>query len=267
VPNLDIILSMMTEEAIASMQAHHKRKRTLIRLGIFLAVLIAIPLVYFGYHIIFFYSKIKSGELTSYDQVRISRSLASRASATGTISAADFAALVPTSTVPELGNQNAALTIVEFADYQCPYCKEMIGPIRHVMNEYKDRIHFVVRDFPVVDLHSDARNAALAARCVLDQGQTAYWRYQELLYADQDHLSPDDLRAKANLAKINVARFDECIKKREYDLMIDQDIELAKRIGVEGTPTFFLNGVKVEGSMDESHFQLLIQEALSQLGE
>lgn len=255
----------MTEEAIAHMQAQHRRKRLLIRIGIFLLILIAIPIIYLIYHIVVFYPKIKSGELTSYDQVRFSRSISSQGSATGTMSAEDFALLVPTSTVPEWGEPDSPLTIVEFVDYQCPYSEEMYATIQKAMTQYADRVHFVVRDFPVVELHTDARNAALAARCVLEQGQPAYWRYQELMFGDQSHLSIDDLRTKANLAKINVARFDECLTSRRYDLAIDQDIEYAKRIGVQGTPTFFLNGVKVEGSMSEDQFQSLLKSAFDQL--
>lgn len=255
---------MMTEEAIALMQAHHRRKRLLIRIGIFLLILIAIPVVYLVYHIAIYYPKIKSGELTSYDQVKFSRAVA-KGSVSSTISAEDLALLVPTSTAPEIGNKDAALTIVEFVDYQCPYSEEMVVPLQEAMKAYADRIHLVVRDFPVAELHADARNASLAARCVLDQGESAYWRYQELMFGDQSHLSMDDLRAKANLAKINVARFDECLTDRRYDLAVDQDIEYAKRIGVQGTPTFFLNGVKVEGSMSQDQFKSLLKSAFDQL--
>lgn len=257
---------MISEEAIAIMQSKYRRKRLLIRLGIFLIILILIPLVYLGFYIIKFYPKIKSGELTSYDQVRFSRALASR-SASSTMSAQDLSLLVPTSTVPELGSENAALTIVEFVDYQCPYSQEMLMPLRKTVEKYDGRIRLVIRDFPVVEVYPDARNASHAARCVLEQGQAAYWRFQALMFGDQSRLSIDGLHAKANLAKINTARFDECMTSRRYDLEIDRDIEYAKRIGVEGTPTFFLNGIKVEGSMEEKTFDALIGSALTQLGQ
>ncbi len=259
---------MISEEMIALRQAQHRRKRLLIRIGIFLLVLILIPIVYLTYHVVRFYPKIKSGELTSYNQVRISRALTTAQSASSTISPEDLALLVPTSTYPEFGAKDGVLTLVEFVDYQCPYSKEMLLPISassSVMGKYTDRIHFIVRDFPVTEIHPDARNAAHAANCVLEQGQAAYWRYQTLLFGDQSHLSLEGLRAKANLAKINAARFDECMTDRRYDLKIDQEIEYAKRIGVEGTPTFFLNGIKVEGSMEGEDFDQLLKSALSQL--
>lgn len=225
-----------------------------------------IPIAYFLFYIIKYYPKIKSGELTSYNQVRFSRALTNQ-SASGTLSAVDLALLVPTSTVPELGSKEGVLTIVEFVDYQCPYSQEMMVPIRNAMNTYGDRVHFVIRDFPVGEIHADARNASLASNCVLEQGQSAYWRYQPLLFGDQSHLSMEDLKFKAGQVMINTARFEECMTARRYDLKIDQDIEYAKKIGVEGTPTFFINGIKVAGSMDEGNFDLLIKSALSQLGQ
>jgi protein-disulfide isomerase len=257
---------MISEEAIALMQRKHKRHRLLIRLGVFIFILILIPLIYILIQVAKFYPKVKSGELTSYNQVRLSRAITSQ-SATGTMSSTDFAMLIPTSTVPELGNKNAPLKIVEFVDYQCAYSKEMLTPIRNIMNQeqYSDKIYFVVRDYPVTEIHSDARNAAHASACVLEQGQPAYWRFQALLFSDQSNLSLDGLRAKANLARINTARFDECMNSRRYDLTIDNDIEFAKRIGVQGTPTMFVNGIKVEGSMSEADYKVLIDSALSQL--
>lgn len=246
------------------MQSRHRRKRLMIRIGIFLLILILIPVVYIGFYMVRFYPKIKSGELTSYDQVRFSGNL-SKTSGSSQLSAEDLAAMVPTGTIREFGKKDAPLTIVEFIDYQCPYCQEMVMPIRQLMTTHADKIHFVVRDFPVVELHADARNASLAARCTLDQGQSAYWRFQDLMFGDQSHLSLDDLRAKASLAKINTARFDECMSDRTFDLEIDRDIEFAKRIGVQGTPTFFFNGVKVEGSVPSDQFNAMIESALDQL--
>lgn len=257
---------MMTEDAIAMMQSQHRRKRLMIRIGIFLLILVLIPVLYVGFYMIRFYPKIKSGELTSYDQVRFSGTL-SKPGALSTLPAEDLSVLVPTGTIREFGKKDAALTIVEFIDYQCPYCQEMVMPIKQLMTTHADKIHFVVRDFPVTELHPDARNASLAARCALDQGQTAYWRFQDLMFGDQSHLSLDDLRAKASLAKINVARFDECVTSRVFDLEIDRDIEFGKKIGVQGTPTYFFNGVKVEGSMKGEQFEALINATLDQLGE
>lgn len=259
---------MLSEEAIAIMQIKHRRKRLLIRLGLFIAVLILIPIVYIIVNAIRYYPKIKSGELTSYDQVRISRALSNQAgSEAGNLSADDVAQLVPTSTVPEFGNENALLTVVEFIDYQCTYSKDVMMPIRNIIEQspYKDQVHVVIRDYPITEIHPDARNSAHAAKCVLEQGQEAYRRFQALMFGDQSGLSLEGLRTKANLARINVARYEECMNERRYDLEIDRDIEFAKRIGVEGTPTFFVNGIMVPGAMTEDEFKVLIDSALSQL--
>jgi protein-disulfide isomerase len=259
---------MISEEALAMMQVRHKRKRTLIKLGIAIAILILIPFILLTIRTVRYYHEIKNGNLTSFDQVRLSKAVTSQ-SATGTLSMADRALLVPTSTIAELGNKDASLTVVEFVDYQCEYSKEMFAPVRKLMEQepYKSRIHFVIRDYPVTELHPDARNSAHAVKCILEQGESAYWRYSALLFSDQLNLSSEALHAKANLAKVNTARFDECMAERRYDVEIDRDIEFAKRIGVEGTPTMFLNGIPVQGSMNEENLAYLFDTALSELAQ
>ncbi len=241
-----------------------KRKRLLIGIGALVLTIILIPLVYLGALTFDFYGKIKSGEMKSLEDRRLQRSI-SLVAANADVTQEDLDRLKPVGLVPEIGNRNAKVTVVEFVDYQCPYCKEVSIPVRRVMEGMRDQVHFVIRDYPIPEIHPDARNAALAANCVLEQGQKAYWRYSELLFADQNRLSLEGLQQSALLANINVARFDECMTERRYDLKIDRDMEVGRQAGVEGTPTFFVNGVKYEGVFNEKELTQIVNYFLESL--
>jgi protein-disulfide isomerase len=241
-----------------------KRKRLLIGIGALVLTIIAIPAVYLGALTFNYYGKIRSGEMKSLEDRRMQRSI-SLIAANANVTQEDVDRLKPVGLAPEIGSRNARVTVVEFVDYQCPYCKEVALPVRRVMEGMGDRVHFVVRHFPIPELYADARNAALAANCVLEQGQKAYWRYSELLFADQERHSLDGLRQSAVLANINVARFDECMAERRYDLKIDRDMEVGRQAGVQGTPTFFVNGVKYEGVFNEKELTQIINYFLESL--
>jgi len=215
-----------------------------------------------------YYVKIKNGEIATGAERVIQESIA-HAKANQNPTKEDLERLIPSATTPEYGDPDARITIVEFVDYQCPYSQDSATSVRAVMEAYKDKVHFYIRDYPITELHPEARNAALAANCALEQGQKAYWRYSDFLFGTpQDTFSMEMFRTLASRANINVARFDECMAKRTYDVKIDKDIDDAKNAGAQGTPTFFINGVMYPqggGALNEYVLTEVIKSALDSL--
>lgn len=234
-------------------RSKYPKKRWIRVLILVLVLAVGIPLIWMAWMTSSYYIQIQRGTGISPKQKLLQRSIASKV-ANVTANQEDLARLVPQGNVPKLGGDQAPVSVVLFVDYQCPYTKESMPAIRTVMDHIGDRAQLVIRDFPIVELHPEARDVAHAARCVLEQGQKAYWRYQELLFAQQDTISSEVLRQLASTASVNVARFEECMVSRRYDLAIDQDLAFGERVGVSGTPTFFVNGAKFEGSVDEELF-------------
>lgn len=258
-----IIVAMNPSEEL--IEGRRKKRRRLLIVVIALVVLfVTVPLLWFGVSVIDYYGQIKRGEIGSPAD-RSQLASISRIAANTDVTPEDLERLKPVGLVPELGSRNANITIIEFIDYECPFCKENASAVRSVMDELGDKVHFLIRDFPIAEINPNARDAALASNCVLEQGQKAYWRYHDLLFANQDDLSGEELRRLAALANINVARFDECMQTRKYDLKIDKDIEVGRQAGVEGTPTFFVNGVRYQGVLDEQLLTRIINYFLENL--
>jgi protein-disulfide isomerase len=166
---------------------------------------------------------------------------------------------------PSWGPANAPITMVEFSDFQCPYCgafeRDTYGQIRQV---YGDKIHFVYRDMPLVDIHPFAYQSALAANCANEQG--AYWSYHDLLFANQQDLSLDALIKYAGQLKLDTDKFSQCLKSGKYSAEVNHDMQDAESYGVSGTPTFFINGLPIVGAEPFSEFAKLIDAQLVEKG-
>lgn len=209
-----------------------------------------LPVAYLGYLTTTYFIQFKTGEIVSPEERRLQASL-SRLSAKADVKTEDIERVIAVTLAPELGNRDAEVTVVEFIDYLCPFCEENAPDIRRVMTGMGSQVRFLIRDFPIVELHPNAREAALAANCILEQGQEPYWRYHDMIFADQAQSTPELLRIIAERTNIDMEQYDECIGERRYDRKIDEDIEVGLGAGVAGTPTFFVNGVKFQGVMDE----------------
>ena len=146
---------------------------------------------------------------------------------------------------PRIGSEGAIITIVEFSDYECPFCADAASNIEIILSEYKDKILFVYRDFPLEDIHPHAFQAAEAANCAGDQG--AYWEMHDLLFANQSKLDADSLRSYAAGLNLNINQFNECMDSHKYVDEIRKDIQDGQAYQVNGTPTFFINGNRVVG--------------------
>jgi protein-disulfide isomerase len=159
------------------------------------------------------------------------------------------------------GNPKAKVMIVEFSDFQCPYCGQVEATLQSVLAKYPDSVALAYRDMPMSKIHPFARQAAEAARCAGEQGK--FWEYHDLLFADQSRLNQDGLMDKARTLKLNEQQFDYCLSSEKFKAQIQQDSQDGMRAGVSGTPGFFINGIFLSGRQPESAFENLVQEQLS----
>lgn len=144
---------------------------------------------------------------------------------------------------PSKGKADAPVTIVMFSDFQCSACSAAYPVLKRVMTEYGDKIRFVVRDYPIVNLHKDAFLAALAANAANRQGK--FFEFKELLYNNQDALDAESLKKYAARVGLDVKRFEADVKDEKLAEEIRQDMADGESYGVAGTPTIFVNGVKL----------------------
>jgi protein-disulfide isomerase len=165
---------------------------------------------------------------------------------------------------PTKGPAKAPVTIVEFADFQCPFCRAALNSISAVNDKYGDKVRWIYMDFPL-GMHAHAMDAAKAARCA--GAQHKFWQYHDALFADQSKLAPDDLKATAKKLGLNTTEFDQCFDKGTYESGIRQDMAEGTRLGVTGTPTFFINGRELVGAQPPSAFDDIINEELAQAGK
>ena len=146
------------------------------------------------------------------------------------------------------GAIDAPMTLVEYGDYQCPYCGLAYPMVKEVQRTLADRLAFVFRHFPLVAVHPHALIAAEAAEAAGAQGR--FWPMHDRLFEHQDALDPRSLIAHASALGLDVARFVEDLEAHRHLPRIRDDLESGSRSGVNGTPTFFVNGVRHEGAYD-----------------
>ncbi len=164
---------------------------------------------------------------------------------------------------PTLGPNNAPVTVVEFGDFQCPFCKRSEDAVKAIRNKYGDRVRLVFMDFPL-SFHAHAMQAASAARCAGGQGK--FWEYHDALFADQPKLGPGDLKATAKKLGLDAAKFNACFDKGQYDEAIRKDLDEGHKLNVNGTPTFFIDGRELVGAQPPESFESIIDQELAKTG-
>jgi protein-disulfide isomerase len=147
------------------------------------------------------------------------------------------------------GPDAAPVTLVEYGDYQCPYCGAAYPVVKAIQERLGPELRFVFRNFPLEDMHPHARLAAEAAEASGAQGR--FWEMHDSLYEDQGALSRADLINRAARFGLSVARFTHSLERREYAARIDEDLRSGAYSGVNGTPTFFINGYRHDGAFDQ----------------
>jgi protein-disulfide isomerase len=163
------------------------------------------------------------------------------------------------------GPNNAPVTIVEFSDFQCPFCKAVRPTINELMTRYTGKVRWEFRDFPIQNIHPGASKAHEAARCAGEQGK--FWEYHDKLFARSPNHSLPELQLFARDLKLESVAFAECLESSKYHAAVAGDILEGKRLGVQGTPTFFINGRMREGEQSLAAFQELIESELRAKGK
>jgi protein-disulfide isomerase len=162
---------------------------------------------------------------------------------------------------PFLGPVDAPVTIIMFSDYQCYYCQkwyfEVLGPL---MEAYEGKIRFVYRDFPLAAIHSSATKTAEAANCAGDQGK--YWDFFNKVYSSSVELNDTAIQNYANAISVDLELFNQCLSSNKYTDEVKADLAYAAALGVQSTPTFFVNGIPVVGAQPYQVFATLVEQEL-----
>jgi protein-disulfide isomerase len=165
----------------------------------------------------------------------------------------------PSADHPQRGGDNAALTIVEYSDFQCPYCRQVESSVRSVLKKYGDQVRLVYMDFPLA-FHQHAMEAAIAARCADEQGQ--FWSYHDALIDNPSALSTPALKTTAAQLGLDRVSFDACLDEHKYENAVIADRTQGERIGAHGTPYFIVGSRSMSGAQPVSAFDSAIDEQL-----
>ena len=171
---------------------------------------------------------------------------------------------VATGIGPSKGAENAPVTIVEFSDFQCPFCQQLLGPLGQVLEAYGDVVRLEYRQFPLASIHPNAPKAAEASLCANDQGR--FWELHDAMFANQGNLFPDQLKARARTLNIDGARFDECLDSNKYAKQVAVDLEEGKKLGIIGTPGLFVNGRFMGGDRTAEDIAKMVLDELRRAG-
>jgi protein-disulfide isomerase len=161
---------------------------------------------------------------------------------------------------PSYGNQKAPVTIVEFSDFQCPYCLRAMPTLKRLQQTYGDRLRVVWKDFPLTRIHPQAAKAAEAAHCAEEQGK--FWPYHDRLFANQSALMVDDLKKYAQDSGLDAARFTMCLDSSKYASRVREGLDAGTALGVSSTPTLFVNGRVMPGAYPYEELAAVIDEEL-----
>jgi protein-disulfide isomerase len=159
------------------------------------------------------------------------------------------------------GAATAPITIIEFGDFQCPYCQGAEQILKSLMDKYKDKLRVGFRDFPLKQIHPDAQQAAEASRCAGEQGK--FWEYHDLLYANQSRLDANGLREHARAVGLDLEKFSACLTSWKFTPAVENDFRLGLASGVSSTPSFFVNGIVISGLQPASSFEKIIDSELA----
>ena len=157
-----------------------------------------------------------------------------------------------------IGSANPKITIVEFADFACPYCQNSFSKIREISVKYKNDVKLIFRDYPVIAEYS--LDLALSARCAGEQG--LFWLMHDKLFANQGVSTAEEIYELAKQIGADENRFKECISSKKYEIAIQKDFSDGQSLEITGTPVWFINGNKIEGDIPYDTFIQIIEQFL-----
>lgn len=166
---------------------------------------------------------------------------------------------VSTQGAPVRGNPDAKVAVVEFSDFQCPYCASSVETLKQIQQAYGDKVRIVFKHMPL-PMHPMARPASLAAEAAFRQGK--FWEMHDRIFANRDQLSPETFRGYAQQIGLDMARFDRDLADAGLAKRIDEDSAEARKLGIRGTPAFFVNGRHLPGAVPFEEIQALLDEDL-----
>ena len=165
---------------------------------------------------------------------------------------------------PVKGDANAPVEIIEFSDFQCPFCSRWYSDaLPQIQKEYIDtgKVKLVYRDFPLSSIHPQATPAAEAAECAKEQGK--FWEFHDKLFENQASLSTASYKQWAQELGLNTQQFNDCVDKKKYQSEVTKDYQDGQAAGVTGTPSFFVNGINIRGAQPFSAFKTIIDQELA----
>ncbi len=165
---------------------------------------------------------------------------------------------------PSLGAASAPVTVVEFSDFQCPFCQRVAPTLKRLRDAYGDRIRVVWKDYPLTSIHPQAFKAAEAGQCAREQGK--FWEYHDRLFANQQALQPEFLKTYATDLGLDPAKFNACLDTAKYAERVQEHMGVGTSLGVSSTPSVFINGRLVSGAHPYETFAAIIDEELQRAG-
>lgn len=169
---------------------------------------------------------------------------------------------IPTEGFPSLGPEDAEIVIVEFSDYQCPFCKRWHDQVyQQLLAAYPGKIRLVFRNLPLTSIHPDAMSAAVAGLCAGEQG--SFWQFHDKLFSEEYGLGRNAYTQYAVDLELDTEAFETCLDSGKFDQFIQEDMDFSLNLGVRSTPTFFVNGLAVVGAQPLDVFKQVIDKELA----
>jgi len=170
---------------------------------------------------------------------------------------------IPIGDAPVLGNKNAPITIIEYSDFQCPYCAKAEDTVKQLQKNYGDKIKIVYKQYPL-GFHKDAFKASEASLCAHEQSNDLFWKLHDYMLENPRKLSLKNLKNKSKDLGIDAKQFSQCLDSGKYTNRVHQEIAEGNRYGVQATPMFFVNGIVVRGAQPYQVFAKIIDEELAE---
>lgn len=158
------------------------------------------------------------------------------------------------------GNPDAKITMIEFSDFECPFCARHLPTLNQVLDQYGDDVRLIYRHFPLTSIHPNAQKAAEASECAGEQGK--FWEMHDLMFANQTALTVPSLKGYAGQIGLSQSQFDSCLDSGQYANKVQAQAQEGQAAGVTGTPGTFVNGQLVKGAYPLSTFTQIIDAAL-----
>lgn len=167
---------------------------------------------------------------------------------------------IDTAGEPAMGPEDAPVTIVEFSDFECPFCSRVVPTLEQVKENYGDQVRLVFKQFPLRQIHPNAQKAAEASLCAHDQGK--FWEMHDAMFANQKNLSVPALKSQAEGLGLDAGQFAECLDSGRYAEVVQEDLEQGSAAGVSGTPALFVNGRFLSGAVPYEQIAQVIDDEL-----